>query len=148
MRRPLIAASAPVLLIALAVVGARLAGAGRGAAGTDAAEEDAAAARAARPLVGAELDRMRRDLDAKNAGAATRSAEGFVRADLLPPAAAQEAALGDIAVSRLRPHRYRVRGHAAWTDAAGTPQRRRFEADLLHGPADDRWRLVDTEFLP
>ena len=52
-----------------------------------------------------------------------------------------------IEIGRLSPDRYRVRATASWPRQSGEAATCRFEADLRHGPADDRWRLVDSEIL-
>jgi hypothetical protein len=117
--------------------------------------EDGAAADAARALVGQRLDQLRRRWEQSNDQEAYATAQRFVRASLLPPGAVASfpaslsagGSIQSIQVTRLRPHRYRIRATVQWRDTQGRLQHRRFETDLQHGPADDRWYLVDTEFL-
>jgi hypothetical protein len=117
--------------------------------------EDSAAADAARALVGQRLDHLRQRWEQSNDQEAYATAQRFVRASLLPPGAAASfpgdpsdgSGIQSIQVTRLQPHRYRIRATVQWRNTKGRLQHRRFETDLQHGPADDRWYLVDTEFL-
>jgi len=155
-RRPILLLLLPALSLALAGVGRFIGSSFR------TTDEDAAATDAARTLLGQSLDQHQRRLEYANHKEAYASAQQFVRASLLPPGAAAtfpvgpppgpvDASRGDgiqsIQVTRLHPHRYRIRATVQWRDAQGRLQHRRFETDLQHGPADDRWYLVDTEFL-
>lgn len=135
-RPPLFLLLAPLVLV-LYIGGARFAQHYR--------NEDSEANRAARALVGQELSHLRQHVDAENLAAASRSAQTYVRADLLPAVNLNDG-IEQISVTRLQPHRYQVRGTVHWY--ANGLQKRRFETDLQLGPADDKWRLVDTEFLP
>ncbi len=110
-------------------------------------DDGVAARNAAHALVGAEMHRIRAKWDREAAVVASAQSRGFVRRSLLPTEAADEK-VGDLAVMPLKRGRYRVRGTVAWRGERGTSVTRRFETDLLHGPTDDNWRLVDTEFLP
>ena len=135
---------APALapLLVLAIAGTLLFVSRRAATGGG----DDAARNAAHALVGSELHRLRAKWDHEAAGVASAQTPHFVRANLLPGGAAGET-ITELSVAPLRHSRYRVRGRVAWRGAEGAVVARRFETDLLHGPADDKWRLVDTEFL-
>lgn len=106
--------------------------------------EDREANEAAHTLLAPELSRLRQQADHENSRAASQSAHEFVQTDLLSSVAPED--IEQITVTRLRPHRYRVRGIVHWS--TNGPQTRRFETDLQLGPTDAKWRLVDTEFLP
>ncbi len=91
---------------------------------------------------------------------AYQAAQNEVRAFLLHPDARLSARFPahltsrNVTIEKRSPTRFRVRSIVEWQQESGdgpqktqTVQSRRFEADLLHGPADDKWRLIDTEFL-
>ena len=76
------------------------------------------------------------------------AAQKLVRTHLLRGAAAVRFSR-QMVVEKRTPTLFRVRAEIAEIqDGSGKARSpRRFEADLRHGPADDKWYLVDTEFL-
>ncbi len=97
-----------------------------------------------------EVTKHRLALEGENRRHAYAFAQNVVRAELLPGdvlALFPDITQPELEIIRLQPHRYRVRSLVWWRDVSGSVQQRRFETDLQHGPADSRWRLVDTEFL-
>ena len=86
---------------------------------------------------------------------AYQAAQNLVRQFLLTDAARKNARFpphltGEgVSIEKQTPTLFRVRAHIEWPAQNGEapPAPRRFEADLRHGPADNKWHLVDTEFL-
>ena len=104
-----------------------------------------------------EFNQERSAVDRANETEACVTARKVVQERLIPPPdrpLASDNSPGTTPVTEIRPdsvlhskpHLYRVRGTVVWREAAGTV-RRRFEADVRHGPVGDQWTLVDTEFL-
>lgn len=107
--------------------------------------EDIAAQNAARSLIGPELRRVRAEHDRETSHEAKAAARKLAQEHLFP---AGENTVTALTVAPLKRGRYRVRGRVTFREGTKESAPRHFEADLLHGPADDKWRLVDTEFLP
>jgi hypothetical protein len=113
------------------------------------------------PLTWSETERRHRILDVVDARAAYESAKESVIKRVPPaarssvrfsawPASANSGPLSDRSeIDQLSPSLWRVRGKVEWKVARENekPVQERFEADLRHGPADDKWHLIDTEWL-
>ncbi len=104
-----------------------------------------------------EFNRERSVVDRANETEACLTARKVVEERLIPPHArplldnsdldtTPETVIRPVSVIHPKPHLYRVRGTVIWREASGMV-RRRFEADVRHGPVGDQWTLVDTEFL-
>lgn len=129
----------PLLIVTSIAVGMRI------THHTAPSSEDLPTRNAARALIGPELHRVRSEHDRKTFHEAKKAATELAHKHLFPDGSQ---VAQNLTVTPKKRGRYQVRGEVSYRDDSHKTVSRRFEADLLHGPADNKWRLIDTEFLP